>query len=124
MALGENLTYYDVLDLTPDASPQEVRDGYLRTKATYTKDSVALYTLIGSEEREEMLKQIEEAYVVLSNPEKRRDYDRYHGLLSSEDRFIEELQSPTPSRIRSAAVIEGLISATPVRATAAGPTRA
>ena len=39
-------TLYEVLDLTPDASAQEVREAYLRTKAAYGKDSVALYSLI------------------------------------------------------------------------------
>ena len=57
----------------------------LRTKATYNKDSVALYTLISSDEREDMLRKIEEAYEVLSSTERRKEYDRHHGLLSAEE---------------------------------------
>jgi curved DNA-binding protein CbpA len=84
MVTEESPTYYDILDLKPDASPQEVREAYLRTKATYNKDSVALYTLVSPEEREEMLRRIEEAYEILSSPEKRRNYDQHHGLISEE----------------------------------------
>ncbi len=83
--LNDSPTFYDVLELKPDASAQEVREAYLRTKSAYNRDSVALYTLINQEEREEMLRLIEEAYEVLSSPDRRKEYDRYHGLLSLDD---------------------------------------
>lgn len=79
MILGDNLTFYDILDITSDASPQEVRAAYVRSKATYAKDSVALYTLITPEEREDALQKIEEAYHILSDPERRRAYDENYG---------------------------------------------
>lgn len=82
--LEETLTHYDVLDLAPDASPQDIRASYLRCKATYRTDSVALYSLIGPEERDQALKRVEEAYAVLSDPDRRRDYDRNHGILAAE----------------------------------------
>lgn len=85
MSLNEQPTYYDVLDLKPDASPHEIREAYLRIKSTYRQDSVALYSLIGTSEREDMLRLIEEAYEILSSPEKRKEYDRFHGLLGLED---------------------------------------
>jgi curved DNA-binding protein CbpA len=84
MTIGEQQSYYDILDLKPDASPQEVREAYLRTKGTYNKDSVALYTLVSTEEREDMLRRIEEAYEILSNADRRREYDQHHGLLEGE----------------------------------------
>jgi curved DNA-binding protein CbpA len=77
-------TFYDILDLKPDASPQEVREAYLRTKSTYNKDSVALYTLVSTEEREDMLRKVEEAYQILSDAQKRREYDSHHGLIEGE----------------------------------------
>lgn len=92
MDLNTDTSLYDILDLKPDASPQEVREAYLRTKAAYNKDSVALYTLINTEEREEMLGRIEEAYEVLSNADRRKDYDRSHGLLEFDE-------SESPSRV-------------------------
>ncbi len=90
MTLNDSPTYYDLLELSPDASPQEVRAAYLRAKSAYKRDSVALYTLMDESETEALLQRIEEAYHVLSNPEKRREYDRQYGLLV--------LEEPLPSQ--------------------------
>jgi curved DNA-binding protein CbpA len=79
--LDENRTYYDILDISPDANSQEVRDAYVCIKATYNRDSLVLYSLVTPEEREETLKKIETAYEVLSNREKRKEYDENHGIL-------------------------------------------
>ncbi|MGK5082433.1 helix-turn-helix domain-containing protein [Bdellovibrionota bacterium FG-1] len=87
MSFTNDTSLYDILDIKPDASPQEVREAYLRTKAAYNKDSVALYTLISTEERENMLAQIQEAYETLSNADRRREYDRHHGILDQEKDF-------------------------------------
>ena len=67
--------YYEVLELTSTASPQDIREAYLKTKTAYTRDNPALYTLINREEREQALEEIEAAYQVLSNPEQRHSYD-------------------------------------------------
>ncbi|MCM2324070.1 MAG: helix-turn-helix domain-containing protein [Oligoflexia bacterium] len=83
MSLNEQPTYYEILDLKPEASPHEIREAYLRIKSTYNKDSVALYSLVSGAEREEMLRLIEDAYDVLSNADRRKEYDRMHGLLDS-----------------------------------------
>lgn len=90
MSLTDQPTYYDVLDVKPDSPPQEIREAYLRIKATYNKDSVALYTLISSAEREDTLRMIEEAYEVLSNPQRRRDYDRSFGLIDSKEEAFQQ----------------------------------
>lgn len=87
--LNDLTDYYLILDLKPDASPSDIREAYLRTKATYQKDNVALYTLIDASEREDMLRRVEEAYQVLSNSERRREYDRFYGQIS--------VNSTTPS---------------------------
>jgi hypothetical protein len=81
--LNDLTDYYLILDLKPDASPSDIREAYLRAKATYQKDNVALYTLIDGGEREDMLRRVEEAYQVLSNPERRREYDRFYGQIST-----------------------------------------
>lgn len=79
--LADEPTLYDLLEIGPDASPQDIRSAYLRAKAAYKKDSVALYSLMSSEETEALLRRIEEAYQVLSSAERRRDYDLRHGLV-------------------------------------------
>lgn len=94
--LGDQ-TLYDVLDLKPDASPQEIREAYLKIKATFNRDSLALYTLIDSHEREDMLVQLERAYQILSHPDRRREYDRSHGQIG-EDPFQQAPPTgPAPS---------------------------
>ena len=80
MTLDES--YYEILDIGPDASAQQVHAAYLRAKSAYNKDSIALYSLVGPEEREEALQQIEKAYQILSNELRRQEYDRCHGILS------------------------------------------
>lgn len=85
MILGEDPTHYDLLELAPDASAQDLRAAYQRVKSAYRKDSVALYSLISEEETEGLLAKIEEAYLVLSHPERRKDYDRSHGLINLAD---------------------------------------
>jgi curved DNA-binding protein CbpA len=74
------LSLYDVLELTPDATPQEIRSAYLRLKSAYGKDNIAHYTVFSREETEKMLQNIENAYITLSNPERRRNYDQNQGL--------------------------------------------
>ncbi len=101
MTFGEESSLYDILDIKPDASPQEVREAYLKAKSAYNRDSVALYTLIAPDEREEMLLRIEEAYQVLSSGEKRRDYDRNHGHLDMEAAMIEQTRPPVSKKIIS-----------------------
>jgi curved DNA-binding protein CbpA len=96
MSFNNDPSLYDILEIKPDASPQEVREAYLRTKAAYGKDSVALYTLISVEEREDMLTRIQQAYDVLSNSDLRKDYDLQHGLLEMEVDFN---QSMRPTRL-------------------------
>lgn len=81
-------TYYEILDLRPEASPQEVREAYLRTKSAYNKDSLALYTLVSVDEREQMIQKIEEAYSVLSNPDRRKEYDMSHGTMTTHDELF------------------------------------
>jgi curved DNA-binding protein CbpA len=76
-------SFYDVLELTPDATPQEIRSAYLRLKSAYSKDNIAHYTLFSREETEATLQKVETAYLILSNPEKRRAYDQAQGHGSS-----------------------------------------
>jgi hypothetical protein len=83
MDFNEPTNYYDVLDIRPNASPSEVREAYYRAKSAFNKDSAALYTLVAPEEREEILARIEEAYDILSNDDRRRNYDDHQGIIEN-----------------------------------------
>jgi flagellar biosynthesis protein FlhG len=74
---------YDTLELTPDATPQEIRSAYLRLKSAFSRDNIAHYGVFSREETEKMLQSVENAYLILSNPEKRKGYDEAQGFRSS-----------------------------------------
>ena len=67
--------YYDLLEIQANVSTYEIRRAYEYIKSIYTKGNVALYTLIGSNESQKMIRKIEEAYGVLGNRSLRKLYD-------------------------------------------------
>jgi DnaJ-class molecular chaperone len=71
----ENMDYYEILNWSKNASQEEIERAYYLGKATYSQDSLALYSLLSEKERWFMLKKIEEAYQNLNDPEKRRLYN-------------------------------------------------
>jgi curved DNA-binding protein CbpA len=72
--------YYEVLEIPTDASPEEVHQGYIRAKNAYSQDSLALYSLMSKEECDSILDLIEEAYTIISDPNKRKSYDSARGI--------------------------------------------
>lgn len=80
----QNRNYYEILEIPEDASPEEIHRGYIRAKNAYSQDSLALYSLMSPEECNQILNLIEEAYTILSEPNKRRQYDSARGLNTSD----------------------------------------
>ena len=62
-------TYYEILDVDKKASQREIKSAYRRLALRYHPDKNNLL------EAEEMFKEIAEAYSVLSDPIKRKQYD-------------------------------------------------
>jgi len=79
----DNSNYYEILELSPDATPDDIQQGYMRAKSAYSNDSLALYSLMSKDECDQMLSLLEEAYLILSDPIKRKAYDDARGLNSS-----------------------------------------
>jgi curved DNA-binding protein CbpA len=77
---AERKNYYEVLEIEPNATPQQIENAYIRSRNAYSGDSVALYSLMTKDECDSILGQIEEAYSVIGFPEKRREYDRLRGF--------------------------------------------
>ncbi len=86
----ENQDYYQILEVPYHASWGEIQKAYELAKTTYSKGAMASYSLFDFTERGRILDKIEEAYQVLSHPEKRRKYD--HAL----ERLIPEC-APVPA---------------------------
>ncbi len=64
--------YYEVLGVSKDASQEEIKSAYRKLALKYHPDRNK-----GSKEAEEKFKEAAEAYAVLSDPEKRKQYDMY-----------------------------------------------
>jgi len=81
----ERKNYYDVLEISINANQEDIQKSYTRSKNAYSGDSVAMYSLLSTQESEKILEEVEEAYSILSVPEKRREYDRIRGLQDPSD---------------------------------------
>lgn len=64
--------YYEIIGVSRDASEQEIKKAYRRLARKYHPDVNP-----GDRKTEEKFKEINEAYEVLSDPEKRRRYDMF-----------------------------------------------
>ncbi|HXZ24651.1 MAG TPA: DnaJ domain-containing protein, partial [Nitrospiria bacterium] len=104
---------YRLLDVAETATPNEIRQAYELARRTYGGDSLATYSLFGAEDRQAVMGQIEEAYRVLSDPERRRAYDRMisktdspAGMTNGVDGDHAVDAGPSESTSLSAAVLE------------------
>jgi curved DNA-binding protein CbpA len=77
----EGQTYYELLEITPQAGPSEIYVAYQRARATYSPSSPALYSMFTPSEAQELMALIEEAYQTLSHQARRYDYDVKLGLV-------------------------------------------
>ena len=70
-----NLNYYELLEVSPAATKQEIHKAYERIRRVYEPNSIALYSLFTPEESAAMHQRIEEAYRTLVYEDNRKRYD-------------------------------------------------
>ncbi len=71
----EEMNHYEILQVEPTASQQEIEKAYHSEKTSYHVSSLAHYGLIDDEERIAALRKIEAAFQTLRIPRKRKNYD-------------------------------------------------
>jgi curved DNA-binding protein CbpA len=70
------LTHYEILDLSTEATPFEIRQAYQKALEVYSEDSMVIYSLFSSEERKEILARVDEAFATLNDGNARYQYDQ------------------------------------------------
>jgi len=81
--------YYNLLEISPKASFEEVRSAYDQAISIYATDSIATYTLFTEQERELILSRLAEAYKTLTNSQLRKEYN--HLLIERGERSPQEI---------------------------------
>jgi DnaJ-class molecular chaperone len=76
----EELNFYEILEISMDASPFKINRAYKNALEVYGKESLLTYALFSDEERVDIIRRIEDAYNTLSNKTKRAAYDASLGI--------------------------------------------
>jgi hypothetical protein len=99
MTVTEEPTLYDVLEVDPSSSIDELRAAVERARETFGTESVAVYALVDEEQLGELRARLDEAAEVLLDPARRATYDRSIGRLGPATLWAEdddEDEAPLP----------------------------
>jgi hypothetical protein len=86
--------HYEVLGLERSATSDEVEESYRRCAALYGDGALATYSLLEPEEVRVARARVDEAYRVLRDPERRREYDAR--TMEVEAKPPDETEEPPP----------------------------
>ncbi len=117
MAQTSNLTYdlgmnmdewddqdfYELLEVDQEAGYLEIKEAYNKAKSTYSNNNPAIFSIFTPEETKQLLNLIEDAYAVLSHPQKR---EQYNNALSNR---MAEADSGAQTSYRAMASGDGIV---------------
>jgi DnaJ-class molecular chaperone len=106
MAASAEHSHYETLGLAPDAKPEAVRHAYRRQAQRCHPDKAP-----GDALAAERMARLNEAYAVLSHPQRRASYDQWMSARHARTRAEQALHAARPSRF-SASWPWGLVFAT------------
>jgi curved DNA-binding protein CbpA len=89
--------HYELLEISPGASPLEIRRAYKNAFELYKDESIVSYSFFTPEERKEIISCLEDAYLTLINPESRAEYDRTlieSGAVEAEAPYYHKTKDP------------------------------
>lgn len=92
MAVTDQPSYYELLQIQPDASDQELRQAFRRLSKRYHPDTTDLPQI----EAQEAFRQVQQAYLTLGDPARRRLYDA--GLQAQRPPARARAPQPVPVR--------------------------
>ena len=69
------LDHYQILEVSREASSDEIERGYALAREAYAPGALASYSVLDEREAATMRQQIESAYSILTDPERRAAYD-------------------------------------------------
>ena len=81
--------HYEVLEVSPQARPEEIERAYRLAKATWAEGSLALYSVFDDADAAVVRERIRDAYEVLSDERTRRAYDQQAFDLPPEPQPVE-----------------------------------
>ena len=99
MTVTEEPTLYDVLEVDPASSIDELRAAVDRARETFGTESVAVYALVDEDQLGELRARLDEAAEVLLDPARRASYDRSIGRIGPVTLWAEdddEDEAPLP----------------------------
>jgi flagellar biosynthesis protein FlhG len=83
------MTHYELLEVRPDASKEDVERAYRMARSTFADDSLATYSVYDPKEAEFIQERVELAYQVLGDAEQRAEYDARLGTTPSISESVE-----------------------------------
>lgn len=99
MTVTEEPTLYDVLEVDPASSIDELRAAVDRARETFGTESIAVYALVDEDQLGELRARLDEAAEVLLDPARRASYDRSIGRIGPATLWAEdedEDEAPLP----------------------------
>ena len=90
MTATEEPTLYDVLEVDPASSIDELREAVERARETFGTESLAVYALVDEEQLGELRARLDEAAEVLLDPARRATYDRSIGRIGPATLWAED----------------------------------